>query len=116
MVLWVACGAAIGAPARYVIDRAVQSRHGSAFPFGTLTVNLVACFVLGVMTGAGTSASAALTVFVSTGICGSLSTYSSFSFETMRLYGRSRRTALTYVVVSVVAGCGLAALGWWLAA
>ena len=121
IVLWVALGAAVGAPARYLADRAVQARHASVFPFGTLTVNLVASFVLGIMTGVGSSATVAVAALISTGFCGSLSTYSTFSFETMRLAGGStndgsRRTALTYVLVSVVAGCGLAALGWWLAA
>jgi CrcB protein len=113
IVLWVALGAAVGAPARYMADRAIQSRFESRFPFGTLTVNLVASFVLGIMTGLGSSASVAMAALVGTGFCGSLSTYSTFSFETMRLSENNRRTALTYVVVSVVAGCGLAALGWW---
>ena len=116
IVLWVALGAAVGAPARYLIDRAVQSRHQTEFPFGTLSVNLIACFVLGIMTGLGRSASPALVALIGTGFCATLSTYSTFSFETMRLNARSRRTSLTYVAVSVVAGCGLAALGWWLAA
>lgn len=141
IVLWVAVGAAVGAPARYLADRAIQARHQSVFPFGTLTVNLVASFVLGIMTGVGSSASVAVAALIGTGFCGSLSTYSTFSFETMRLAdgttgigttgtgtpgigtagigtanGGSRRTALNYVLVSVVAGCGLAALGWWLAA
>jgi len=116
IVLWVACGAAVGAPARYLIDRAVQTRHRTAFPFGTLTVNLIACFVLGIMTGLGKSASPAMDALIGTGFCATLSTYSSFSFETMRLNASSRRTSLTYVTVTVVAGCSVAALGWWLAA
>lgn len=112
IVLWVALGAAMGAPARYVIDRAVQTRHSRTLPFGTLTVNFIAAFVLGVIVGA--SPSAAVVAFAGTGICASLSTYSTFSFETMRLAERSRETSLTYVVMSVVGGCALAALGWWL--
>ena len=46
-VLWVALGAALGAPARYLTDRAVQGRHDSVFPWGTLTINLVGSFILG---------------------------------------------------------------------
>lgn len=116
IALWVACGAAVGAPARYLVDRAVQARYSSGFPFGTLTVNLVASLVLGVVTGV--SPSAAAVALVGTGFCGSLSTYSTFSFETMRLaeQGRgSRVTSATYVVVSVIGGCALGAVGWWLA-
>jgi CrcB protein len=117
IVLWVACGAAVGAPARYLVDRAIQSRHRSQFPFGTLTVNLIACFVLGIMTGLGKSASPAMVALIGTGFCATLSTYSTFSFETMRLLDlRAARTATGYVALSLVAGCGTAALGWWLGA
>ena len=52
-VLWVALGAAIGAPARYLTDRAVQRRHDSVFPWGTLTVNLIGSFVLGLLSAVG---------------------------------------------------------------
>ena len=46
--LMVILGGAIGAPLRYLIDRVVQSRHASEFPWGTWTVNVVGSFVLGV--------------------------------------------------------------------
>ena len=52
-VLLVAVGAAVGAPLRYLVDRFIQARHDSLFPWGTLTVNLVGCFVLGALAGAG---------------------------------------------------------------
>jgi fluoride exporter len=46
-VVWVAVGAAVGAPLRFVIDRAVQARHHTRFPWGTFTVNMIGSFVLG---------------------------------------------------------------------
>ncbi|MGZ4607644.1 MAG: fluoride efflux transporter FluC, partial [Blastococcus sp.] len=49
--LLVAAGAAVGAPARYLTDRLVQARHDSVFPWGTLTVNVVGCLVLGALVG-----------------------------------------------------------------
>ena len=49
--LAVAGGAVVGAPLRYLVDRAVQSRHESRIPYGTLLVNLLACLVLGLVTG-----------------------------------------------------------------
>jgi CrcB protein len=114
--LWIALGAAVGAPARYLGDRAVQTRFTCPIPLGTLCVNLVAAFVLGIMEGVGSSASVGLIALISVGFCGSLSTFSTFSFETMRLTdARQWRAALGYVTVSVLAGCALAALGWWLA-
>jgi CrcB protein len=85
--LLVALGAAVGAPARYLTDRAVQRMHRGVFPFGTFAVNMVACFVLGVVLGSAErgGASAHLVALLGTGFCGALSTYSTFSWETLRL-------------------------------
>lgn len=109
-VLLVALGAAIGAPLRYLADRMIQSRHESAFPWGTLTVNIAGSLLLGLLAGlpAGRAASALL----GTGFCGALTTYSTFSYETLYL-ARSglRRHALANVVVSILAGLGAAYVG-----
>jgi fluoride exporter len=114
-MLLIALGAAVGAPARYLTDRAVQSRHASMFPWGTVTVNVIASLILGVLAGARLSAAA--TNLVGTGFCGALSTYSTFSYETLRLSQQgSRRFAVWNVVISLAAGIAAAALGWWLGA
>ena len=111
--LWVALGAALGAPARYLTDRWVQSRHDSVFPWGTLTVNVVASFVVGVLAGGANSVSPALALAVGTGFCGALSTYSTFSYETLRLLEtRARFLAVANVLVALLAGFGAVALGW----
>ncbi|MEV0681214.1 fluoride efflux transporter CrcB [Actinosynnema sp. NPDC050436] len=106
--LLVFCGAATGAVARYLTDRAVQSRHRSGFPLGTLAVNLVGSFVLGCVAGAAPAWAA----LVGTGFCGGLTTYSTFSFETVRLLeDRAYRQAVANVAVSVTAGVAAAAAG-----
>lgn len=106
-------GALVGAPARYLTDRGLQARLGSNWPWGTLTVNVVAALVLGIVFGAGTHIDYRVLALVGTGFCGALSTYSTFSFETMRLYERgSRGTAITYVAVTLVVGIGAAGAGW----
>jgi CrcB protein len=111
--LWIAAGAAVGAPGRYLADRWVQSRHDSVFPWGTLAVNVVASFVLGLLTGAAGALSPAATAALGTGLCGALSTYSTFSYETLRLVeDRARFYAVANVVVALVAGFGAAGLGW----
>ena len=115
--LWVALGAVVGAPARYLTDRWVQSRHDSVFPWGTLTVNVVASFLLGVLTGGATALSPAVALALGTGFCGALSTYSTFSYETLRLLEtRARFLAVANVVVALVAGFGAVVLGWTLGA
>jgi fluoride exporter len=111
--LWIALGAALGAPARYLTDRWVQSHHDSVFPWGTLAVNVVASFLLGVVTGAVSALVPAVSLAVGTGFCGALSTYSTFTYETLRLLEtRARFLALANVVVALVAGLGAAVTGW----
>ena len=113
IALMIALGAAVGAPARYLTDRAIQSRHETVFPWGTLTVNIVASLILGVVTGAGAHADPNIAALIGTGFCGALSTYSTFSYETMRLaQDGARFYAAANVAVSLVAGIGAAAFGW----
>nr|WP_240188898.1 fluoride efflux transporter CrcB [Nakamurella flavida] len=112
--MMVALGALVGAPARYLTDQLVQSRHRTGFPWGTLTVNLVASLILGFGVGAATHFSAEVTALIGTGFCGALSTYSTFGYEVMRMSGDGRRRlAAVNVAASVVGGVGMAALGWW---
>lgn len=112
-MLLIALGAAVGAPARYLTDRAIQSRHETVFPWGTLTVNIVASLILGAVTGAGTHLNPEVAVLVGTGFCGALSTYSTFGYETLRLAADGARFyAAASIAVSLVAGIGAAAFGW----
>ncbi|CAL9597239.1 Putative fluoride ion transporter CrcB [Actinosynnema sp. ALI-1.44] len=109
--LLVFLGAAIGAPLRYLVDRFVQSRHDTAFPWGTLTVNVVGSFALGCLAGAAVSPGTA--ALLGTGLCGGLTTYSTFGYETVRLLeNRAHFHAVANVAVSVVAGVGAALLGY----
>jgi CrcB protein len=111
-VAWVALGAAFGAPLRYLVDRLVQSRHDTVFPWGTLTVNFAGCLLLGFLVAASGRLSPALEVAAGTGFCGALTTYSTFSYEVLRLAeGGARFYAAAYVVASLLGGLGAAGLG-----
>jgi fluoride exporter len=113
-VLLVAFGAAVGAPLRYLVDRTVQTRHDSVFPWGTFAVNVTGSFVLGVLLrGAGAQAvPGSLVALLGTGLCGALTTYSTFGYETVRLLqDHSRPFAILNAVASVVAGLGAAFVG-----
>ncbi|CRK51575.1 integral membrane protein possibly involved in chromosome condensation [Rhodococcus sp. RD6.2] len=112
-VLLVVVGGAIGAPARYLLDRAVQSRHDSVLPWGTLCVNVIGSFVLGVLAGVGTAHDSALWTVLGTGFCGALTTFSTFGYETVRLLeDRARLFAFGNVAVTLVAGIGAAVAGF----
>ncbi|MEV8428510.1 fluoride efflux transporter CrcB [Streptomyces chartreusis] len=112
--LLVVAGAVVGAPLRYLTDRAVQSRHDSVFPWGTFLVNACGCLILGLLTGAAASGAAGshLQLLLGTGLCGALTTYSTFSYETLRLTETGAGLyALGNVVGSVAVGLGAAFLG-----
>ncbi|MFD8968288.1 fluoride efflux transporter CrcB [Streptomyces sp. MnatMP-M17] len=112
--LLVLAGAAVGGPLRYLTDRAVQARHDTVFPWGTFTVNVVGCLVLGLLTGAvaAGAASSSVRLLIGTGLCGALTTYSTFSYETLRLAEDGAKFyAAANVIASVIAGLGAAFVG-----
>jgi CrcB protein len=112
--LFVCLGAALGAPARYLADRTIQARHDTLVPWGTMTVNVAGSLVLGLLTGLaeGHRVPEDLTLALGTGFCGALTTYSTFGYETFRLYeSGARLLAGLNVGVSLVAGLGAALAG-----
>ncbi|GAA0971412.1 fluoride efflux transporter CrcB [Acrocarpospora macrocephala] len=112
--LLVALGAAIGAPLRYLTDRFIQSHHDSVFPWGTLTVNVTGSFILGLLLGL--PATTQVTALLGPGFCGALTTYSTFSYETIRLAQEGFRFyATANITASLIAALGSATLGLMLA-
>jgi CrcB protein len=113
--VWVCLGAAVGAPGRYLVDRAIQARHDSLMPWGTMLVNVVGSFVVGLLTGLATTHEVpdAVALALGTGLCGALTTYSTFSYETFRLFEHGARLyALLNSGLSLLAGLGFAVLGY----
>lgn len=100
MLIWVALGAAFGAPLRYRVDRWLNV--GRTFPWGTFAVNIAGSFLLAVLVGLdiGETVSQILGV----GFSGALTTYSTFGFEVLR-EGRTRlRVGVTYALASLAVG------------
>jgi CrcB protein len=113
-VLWVALGSATGAPARYLLDRFVQSRHERVFPWGTLLVNVTGCFALGLVVALTSQHDAAgwIVPLLGTGFLGGYTTFSTFGWETLRLAeDGAAQAALLNVAASVGIGLGAASLG-----
>lgn len=118
-IAMVLLGGAIGAPLRYLIDLFVQSRHDTRFPWGTFTVNVLGSLVLGAVAAAVVEAGAPSWVLalVGTGLCGALTTFSTFGFETVRLLEEgSPLTALSNCAASLAVGLGACAAGYALVA
>lgn len=116
LLAWIGVGSAIGGILRYLLSVALQQRAGSAFPVGTLVVNISGSLALGFLVryAVGTPAiSAELRAFLTIGLCGGYTTFSTYSFETATLIedGDYRRAA-GYAVVSVAAALAGTFLGF----
>jgi CrcB protein len=110
-ILLVLVGGGLGSVARYLTTLAAVRLLSPDFPFGTLAVNLVGCFFIGFV-----HSFAVLTVrltpevrlFLTTGVLGGLTTYSSFNYEALTMLDQGRTThALVYLLGTLV-GCGVA--------
>jgi len=116
LFLMVAIGGFVGAPARYALDRAISGRFESDLPWGTFVINISGSLLLGLVTGLSLSHhfSPLAKALVGTGFCGAYTTFSTFTFETLRLVevGQYANAALNVTVSTLVglagAGVGLA--------
>lgn len=114
LLLFIGVGSFLGGVTRYLASMAVQARFLSSFPFGTLTVNVIGCFFIGIvyaLTDRG-NLGEEWRLFLATGILGGFTTFSAFSLETVAMLRDGQvMNALGYVAVSVVAGLMATYLG-----
>lgn len=112
--LLVALGGALGSLARYGVNVGTTRAFGPLFPWGTLTVNVVGGFVMGLLAAliALRGGSNELRVFLLTGVLGGFTTFSAFSLDTMTLWERGEAaTAALYVAASVALSIGALVAG-----
>jgi fluoride exporter len=105
--LLVGLGSFIGGISRYLISKLITEQLPSIFPWGTFTVNVVGCFLIGLVFGWGSKNVLELNwqLFLATGILGGFTTFSAFSIETLNLMNAGHTaTAITYVALSIVIG------------
>jgi CrcB protein len=109
---WICLGGAAGTGARYLVAVWAAQRLGSAFPYGTLIVNLIGCFIIAAAMHASLALAWSPTVraAITVGFIGGLTTYSSFNYETMRLVSDGTPVAAALNLTLTVAG-GVVA-GW----
>ncbi|MDT4902785.1 MAG: fluoride exporter, partial [Pseudonocardiales bacterium] len=114
--LWIALAGSAGALARFLLDGAVRSRWAPNFPWATLIINVSGSLLLGILTGLvlfrGDPTD--LRVIIGTGFCGGYTTFSTASFETIRLLQRgSIAAALGNMSGTLALTVGAGALGLW---
>jgi CrcB protein len=114
VILCVAVGGLIGAPTRFLVDRLVADHVETDFPLGTFLINVSGSFVLGLLTGLDLAGHMPLVVkaLVGTGFCGAYTTFSTWSYETVRLLQEGEYLeAFTNAILSVVVGLLAAGAG-----
>lgn len=118
--MYVALGGAVGSALRYLVGGAVQRVTHAGFPYGTLVVNILGCFLVGVLIRLflNMEPPTSLRAFLVVGFCGGFTTFSSFTSETLGLaqagsYLRAGAYLLASVALCLAAtGVGMAAVRW----
>jgi CrcB protein len=119
MLWYIAAGSALGGAGRYLVTGLVQRLAGTAFPYGTLLVNVTGSFLLGLFLYHAIESpglSPEMRAFLTVGFCGGYTTFSTFSLETLALLrdGDWPRAG-AYVGLSVVVAIAATALGFLVA-
>ncbi|MES2621337.1 MAG: fluoride efflux transporter CrcB [Bacteroidota bacterium] len=106
-LLYVSAGSFLGGGLRYLLSQFIQDKTLSSFPFGTLGVNLLGCFLIGLVLGFSErgNVSTEWRLFLATGILGGFTTFSAFSFEAISLF---RNGMMGYAVIYI---CGSIMIG-----
>ena len=117
-ILAVGAGSFIGGVARYLVSLAMKG-IGKGFPWATLTVNLLGCLLIGLLWGLlnrNATESTFCGLFLTVGLCGGFTTFSTFSKEALTMLQAGQIGGFaTYMIISVIAGIALAALGYYVA-
>jgi fluoride exporter len=114
--LWICLGGAVGTGARYLLGGWALRALGPSFPYGTLSVNLIGSLLVAALMYLGVEAtmlSPTLRIVLTTGVMGGFTTYSTFSYETMKyLQDGAWGLAIVNVLVTVFGCLAACAAGW----
>ena len=117
-ILSVGAGSFIGGIGRYLISLAMKG-VSKGFPWATLAVNLSGCLMIGLLWGflsRNASEGTSWGLFLTVGLCGGFTTFSTFSKETLTMLQAGQTWGfVSYITMSVLAGIALAALGYYIA-
>jgi fluoride exporter len=107
IILAIGVGSCIGGISRYLLSQFIQNKFLSAFPYGTLGVNLIGCFLIGIVFGLSERGNITMEwrLFLATGVLGGFTTFSAFSNETVGLLRDGEFWyAFSYIICSIFIG------------
>ncbi len=114
-ILFVLVGSAAGGSLRYITSLMIQSKNSTQFPLGTFLVNIIGCFVIGLVyaiAARNATTGSDIKLLLATGFCGGFTTFSAFAFENLELFKSGMHlTALTYIILSITLGILAVVLG-----
>jgi CrcB protein len=118
LTLWIAAGGAVGAATRHLVNVGATRLLGHSFPYGTFTVNVLGSLIMGLLIGLMAlrwSASQEMRAFLTTGLLGGFTTFSTFSLDFATLMERKAH-ALAAIYAAGSVGTSLAAVfvGLWM--
>ena len=117
-LLIVGTGSFIGGAMRYLLSTYIKNMYGQTFPWGTLVVNLLGCFVFGIIFALFSKYNSTDNTFcllLTTGICGGFTTFSTFANESLQMIQNGNiGEFIGYMATSVIVGIALIALGYWI--
>ncbi len=114
-LLYVGLGGFLGSVARYLLAGYVQKGHGLNFPWGTLVVNAIGCFLIGLLGHIlqAKHSNSEIWLFLIVGILGGFTTFSAFGYETFNLFKNAQLTlALLNIGLQIVVCLGAVWLGY----
>ena len=117
-VLIVGIGSFIGGALRYLISTLFKQFCTQGFPWGTLLVNLMGCFIFGAifaLFSKYSSTSHPWCLLLTTGLCGGFTTFSTFAYESVLMLQQGNLSGfISYIATSLIMGISLFALGYWI--
>ncbi len=113
-IIAVFIGSGLGGLTRFGLGKWINSWHNQHFPYGTFVVNVVACFILGIVIGLADHKqllSPTAKLFLTVGFCGGFSTFSTFSLETITLFQQGHNSSLVLYILGSILLCVAATFG-----
>lgn len=115
ILIWIGLGGILGSISRYLLGQWIDKQIPFNYPWGTFSVNLIGCLLIGIFYGLSQkhgTMSEETRIFLTTGFCGSFTTFSALSLESIKLLQQGQfLTVGLYISLSLILGLGLTYVG-----